>query len=211
MRGEAMSRRFHAVACEIRAAACAARSGAASADAALYAAVARTPRTRALDEALSRLSAAADHSKVSFTIAALLAARSGAPRRGALRGLAAIGVASAGANLLGKRLVNRPRPDWDTTGVPLRRRVRMPSSTAFPSGHSASAAAFAVAVGSQVPAAALPLGILATAVGYSRVHVGVHYPGDVVAGWALGIAGAAAVIAADRRRGHDHGRPAPRA
>lgn len=184
----------------ISAVAGAARSRADAADAALYAAIASTPRARALDATLSRLSNTADHSKISLTLAALLALRSGAPRRGAIRGLAAIGLTSAIANLLGKNLVRRRRPDWDATGVPLRRRVRMPSSTAFPSGHSASAAAFAVGVASQVPAAALPLGALAVAVGYSRVHTGVHYPGDVVGGFALGVAGAAAVIVVDRRR-----------
>ncbi|MEY9934981.1 membrane-associated phospholipid phosphatase [Catenulispora sp. GP43] len=184
----------------IRTAVDTARSAAASADAALYTVVARSTGSSGLDEGLSRLSNAADHSKISLAIAALLAARPGAPRRGALRGLAAIGLTSASANLLGKRLFGRRRPDWDAIGVPLRRRVRMPSSTAFPSGHSASAAAFAVAVASEVPAAALPLGALAAVVGYSRVHTGVHYPGDVVAGFALGAACAAAVIVLDRRR-----------
>jgi undecaprenyl-diphosphatase len=75
----------------------------------------------------------------------------------------------------------------------------MPSSTSFPSGHSASAAAFAVAVGSGLPAAAVPLGLLAAAVGYSRVHTGVHYPADVVGGLALGVVSGVAVIRADRR------------
>lgn len=184
----------------IRTAAGTARSRAVSTDTALYTAVARTTLAEALDRALSRLSATADHSKISFTIAALLATRAGAPRRGAVKGVAAIGVASAATNLIGKALSRRSRPDWDAAGVPMRRRVRMPASTAFPSGHSASAAAFAVGVGSEVPAAALPLGILAAVVGYSRVHTGVHYPGDVVAGLALGVAGAAAVILIDRRR-----------
>ncbi|MDV9173641.1 phosphatase PAP2 family protein, partial [Streptomyces sp. W16] len=43
---------------------------------------------------------------------------------------------------------------------------------------------------------AVPLGLLACAVGYSRVHTGVHYPGDVVAGAVLGTGAAAAVLAA---------------
>ncbi|MEU0428312.1 phosphatase PAP2 family protein, partial [Streptomyces canus] len=34
------------------------------------------------------------------------------------------------------------------------------------------------------------------AVGYSRIHTGVHYPGDVVAGAVLGTGAAAAVLAA---------------
>lgn len=157
-------------------------------DQALYAAVAATP-TPTLDTNLRRLSSAADHSKLSFTVAAALALRPGRPRDAALLGVAAIGVASASANLLGKTLVRRPRPD--PVNVPLGRHVPMPISASFPSGHTASAFAFAAAVGSRYPWSAAPLGMLATAVGYSRVHTGVHYPGDVIAGALLGVASAA--------------------
>ena len=38
----------------------------------------------------------------------------------------------------------------------------------------------------MMPLAALPLHVLAATVGYSRVHTGVHYPGDVLAGAVLG-------------------------
>jgi membrane-associated phospholipid phosphatase len=62
----------------------------------------------------------------------------------------------------------------------------MPSSTAFPSGHSA--AAFATGVGQVHPPAAIPLRALAALIAYSRVHPGVHYPGDVVAGALTGTA-----------------------
>lgn len=182
----------------IRTAASTVRRRMAAADTALYAAVARS-QTPALDRALARLSAAADHSKISFTIAAALAARPGAGRRAAGLGVAAVGVASAAANLVGKGLIRRGRPDLDAAAVPLLRRVPTPASTSFPSGHSASAAAFAVAVGVRLPAAAVPLGLLAAAVGYSRVHTGVHYPADVAAGLALGAASGVAVILADRR------------
>jgi undecaprenyl-diphosphatase len=37
-----------------------------------------------------------------------------------------------------------------------------------------------------MPAAAVPLHALAVVVGYSRIHTGVHFPGDVVAGALLG-------------------------
>jgi len=166
-------------------------------DQALYETVTVTS-TPTLDSALRRLSAAADHSKISFAVAGALAVRPGRSRRAAALGVAAIGVASATANLLGKRLVRRPRPHR-AEGSPFPgRHVPMPESASFPSGHTASAVAFAAAVGPAFPAATVPLGLLACAVGYSRVHTGVHYPGDVVAGAVLGTGAAAAVLAVAR-------------
>ncbi|MFF9849024.1 phosphatase PAP2 family protein [Streptomyces litmocidini] len=164
-------------------------------DGALYAAVAATS-TPTLDTALRRLSTAANHSKISFSVAAALALVPGRPRRAALAGVGAIAVASASANLLGKRLVRRPRPDREAARVVVGRHVPMPTSASFPSGHTASAVAFATAVGSVLPPLSLPLAALAWTVGYSRVHTGVHYPGDVAAGALLGVASAGASLAA---------------
>ena len=48
--------------------------------------------------------------------------------------------------------------------------------------------AFATGVGHVLPQAAAPLRALATIVAYSRVHTGVHYPSDVVAGALIGSA-----------------------
>jgi undecaprenyl-diphosphatase len=58
----------------------------------------------------------------------------------------------------------------------------MPSSSSFPSGHSAAGFAFATAVGRDIPLLAFPLRALAAAVAYSRVHTGVHYPADALVG-----------------------------
>ncbi len=168
-------------------------------DGALYAAVAATP-TPTLDRALRRLSHAADHSKISFAIAGALALAGSRPRRAALAGVGAIAVASASANLLGKRLVRRDRPDREAARVTVDRHVPMPMSASFPSGHTASAVAFATAVGTVLPAASVPLGALAGAVGYSRIHTGVHYPGDVAAGAVLGVASAATALAVTSAR-----------
>ena len=78
----------------------------------------------------------------------------------------------------------------------------MPTSSSFPSGHTASAFAFATAVTADVPILAVPLFGLATAVGYSRVHTGVHYPADVMAGAILGVAvGSIASAAGHQARG----------
>ncbi|WP_371667565.1 phosphatase PAP2 family protein [Streptomyces sp. NBC_00289] len=167
-------------------------------DQALYEAVTVTS-TPTLDSALRRLSAAADHSKISFAAAGLLALFPGRPRRAAVLGVAAIGVASTTANLLGKRLVRRARPHRDADSPFPGRHVPMPESASFPSGHTASAVAFAAAVGPTFPAATVPLGLLACAVGYSRIHTGVHYPGDVLAGAVLGTGAAAVALAAAAR------------
>ena len=61
-----------------------------------------------------------------------------------------------------------------------------PRSSSFPSGHSASAAAFATAVAMESPRTALAVVPLAAAVAYSRIHVGVHWTSDVVVGAAVG-------------------------
>ncbi|WP_318208426.1 MULTISPECIES: phosphatase PAP2 family protein [unclassified Streptomyces] len=164
-------------------------------DGAVYAAVAATP-TPTLDTGFRRLSHAANHSKISFAVAAGLALFPGRPRRAALAGVGAVAVASATANLLGKRLVRRPRPDREAARVVVGRHVPMPDSASFPSGHTASAVAFATAVGVVFPPVAVPLQVLAMAVGYSRVHTGVHYPGDVAAGAVLGVASAAVSLTA---------------
>ena len=171
-------------------------------DAAIYAAVAATP-TPTFDRALGALSRAADHSKLWMAAASVLAAAGGpGGRRAAASGVASLGVTSAIVNIGLKPLGRRGRPDRAGAAVPVTRHVSMPLSTSFPSGHSASAFAFASGVGASLPVAAMPLRALATLVAYSRVHTGVHYPADVVAGSVLGGAIAPVVVSVlDRRLG----------
>jgi undecaprenyl-diphosphatase len=165
-------------------------------DHAVYGAIAGSA-TPTLDRGLVALTRAADHSKLWFACAGVLAVAGGPRgRRAAGRGLASIAVASGGVNLGVKLLSRRKRPD--RVDVPEARQVRMPLSTSFPSGHAASAFAFATAAGHGMVAFDLPLRVLATAVAYSRVHTGVHYPGDVLVGALIGGAAGNAVAAIRR-------------
>jgi undecaprenyl-diphosphatase len=157
-------------------------------DRAIYSAVASTP-TPTLDEPLRRLSDAANNSRLWLAIAAGLAVTGGrAGRRSAVAGTLAIAATSALVNLAAKSVWSRERPDRVGAGVPGQRNVRMPGSTSFPSGHAASAFAFASAIGRDQPSLGFALRFLAAAVAYSRVHTGVHYPGDIVVGALIGAA-----------------------
>lgn len=170
-------------------------------DRAVYRAVAETP-TPDLDEPLRRLSDLASWSKLWIGLAAGTALVGGpAGRRGAASGLMSIFVTSGVVNQGIKRLARRERPDRDGEGVPVSRHVEMPASTSFPSGHSASGFAFATAVGAQLPVAGAALRFLAATVAYSRVHTGVHYPGDAVVGSLVGGAIGSAVATAAQHVG----------
>ncbi|WP_069162604.1 bifunctional phosphatase PAP2/diacylglycerol kinase family protein [Nocardia altamirensis] len=150
--------------------------------------VERTARWRSTpaDRSLRTLTISANHSRLWMAIAAgLFVAGGRAQRRAAVRGLVAVSLASGMANGVGKPLFPRRRPPVEA--VPLQRRlVKPPQSSSFPSGHAASAAAFVTAVALEAPKTAAVLAPVAAAVAYSRVHVGVHWPTDVLAGAALG-------------------------
>jgi undecaprenyl-diphosphatase len=151
-------------------------------DRAVYAAVAGTP-SPTIDDSLRRLSNLANGSVLWLGVAAALGALGGRRgRRAAFGGLVSVAVSSAVVNLGLKDLHPRERPDREAAGVVTDRHAPMPGSSSFPSGHSASGFAFASAVGREIPWLAFPLRGLAAAVAYSRVHTGVHYPGDAVVG-----------------------------
>jgi membrane-associated phospholipid phosphatase len=171
-----------------------------SLDLAVYAAIAATP-TPTLDGVFRRLSRAADNAKLWIASAAVLATVGGpVGRRAAVNGLASVAVTSAVVNLVLKPLGRRHRPDRATHDVPIARQVTMPRTTSFPSGHAASASAFATGVASVAPEAGIPVSTAATLVAYSRVHTGVHYPLDVIAGSLTGEALALLTVAALARR-----------
>jgi membrane-associated phospholipid phosphatase len=126
-------------------------------------------------------------------------------RRAAPMGLASVGMAASVVNLGLKPSGRRRRPDRAAELVPVERHVRMPSSTSFPSGHSAAAFSFATGVGHVLPPTPIPLRGLAALVAYSRVRAGVHYLGDVVAGALMGtVLAQLTTHALDRRTTHRH-------
>ncbi|MCW2703080.1 MAG: putative glycerophosphatase, partial [Blastococcus sp.] len=159
-------------------------------DARLHAFIGRLPTTPA-DRWLRRLSTFANHGRLWLVLGVLLGLRKGPLRRGAIRGLGSMAVSSALVNVVLKRIFGRVRPDLESLQSHRRLR-REPGSLSFPSGHSSSAAAFVTGLAMESPLAGAALAPMALGVGYSRVHVGVHYPGDVVAGLAVGGAVAAA-------------------
>lgn len=114
-----------------------------------------------------------------------MAAFPGRPRRAALHGLIAQAVASAVTNVVFKTLLPRARPLPEH--LPVFRFVHpQPTSSSMPSGHSASAVAFAVGAGLVQPVIGAALAPVAAGVAYSRVHTGAHWPSDVFFGSALG-------------------------
>ena len=159
-------------------------------DARLHAFIGRLPTTPA-DRWLRRLSTFANHGRLWLVLGALLGVRKGRLRRGAIRGLGSMWVSSALVNIVLKRIFGRVRPDMANLRSERTLR-RSPVTLSFPSGHSSSAAAFVTGVAMESPLAGAALAPVAVGVGYSRVHVGVHYPGDVVVGLAVGSVVAAA-------------------
>lgn len=83
-----------------------------------------------------------------------------------------------------KRTVGRPRP---SAQLSLDTLVAVPDRFSFPSGHACAAMAVAVGFATAFPSLTVPLLILAWLVGFSRVMLGVHYPGDVLMGQAIAL------------------------
>ena len=149
------------------------------------------------DTLLPRLSLAASYSRLWIAISAVVTLTGGKQsRRAAIEALSAVALSSAVVNIAAKGVAHRRRP---TTTVPKSRALEHPSSSSFPSGHSASAAAFSGVIGHRLPAIAFPINTVAGAVGFSRVYTGVHYPSDVAVGWVIGRIAARLVIFVSRR------------
>jgi undecaprenyl-diphosphatase len=78
-----------------------------------------------------------------------------------------------------KRSVGRGRP---SERIPNRSRIANPDRFSFPSGHACSSLAVALGYAVGYPPLLAPLVGVGLLVGWSRVVLGVHYPGDVLVG-----------------------------
>jgi undecaprenyl-diphosphatase len=113
--------------------------------------------------------------------------------------LLAADLVAIGLSLALRQLIGRDRPPLVyPEPKPL---VSVPGSGAFPSGHATTAFACATVIAWASPRLAVPAFVLAAAIAWSRVYVGVHWPLDVLGGAALGVLIATALLrlAADRR------------
>ncbi|MGH2994531.1 MAG: phosphatase PAP2 family protein [Solirubrobacterales bacterium] len=122
-------------------------------------------------------------------LVALAAARDIGQRRrlplAAACGAVSLALASLASGLL-KELIDRSRPAVaDDSIAPV---VATPDSPSFPSGHTTTAFAAAVAISIVQPRLRLPMLAIAGLVGISRAYLGVHFVIDVVAGALLGAA-----------------------
>ncbi|WP_238476223.1 phosphatase PAP2 family protein [Agromyces mariniharenae] len=168
------------------------------ADAAAGRAVNRRHAHPVADRFWSRLTGFADRGVLWWTLAGVLAVTR--RRRAAARGLLSLLAASALTNLIAKEVFGGDRPLL--ADVPIARRLPKPPITpSFPSGHSASAAAFAAGVAIEKPAIGAAIAPVALGVGYSRLHTGAHWLSDVVGGLALGAGVAGLGAAVVPRRG----------
>ncbi|MEU0677229.1 phosphatase PAP2 family protein [Streptomyces sp. NPDC006172] len=118
-------------------------------------------------------------------------------RKAAAVGLSALVMAQLVSNGLCKQLADRPRPpkEW----FPHDEVDDRPDSSSFPSGHTAAAVAFTAAVAPSWPAAGAACAVPAVLVALERVQSGAHYPSDVAAGAAIGLASAWLTRHAPRR------------
>lgn len=149
---------------------------------------ARVPRHPVLDACYFGLSSAADHGLLWLALGGFRAARRRSPRI-VLRLGVIMGTESALTNGVVKAPFRRGRPTplEGRTDGPLPYGMHRPITSAFPSGHAASAftAAMVLSKGSRAGPAYFALAAL---VATSRVYVRMHHASDVVAGAALGLA-----------------------
>ncbi|MBI2168079.1 MAG: phosphatase PAP2 family protein [Actinobacteria bacterium] len=144
-------------------------------------------RSPSADRVFYGLSSAADHGLLWLAIGAVRAAVVPRHRRSFVRLAIAMGAESALTNGVIKTAFRRVRPPEYYDDAPLPFGMHRPITSAFPSGHAASAFTAATLLAEDDPLAPAYYG-LAALVAASRVYVKMHHASDVVAGTAWGLA-----------------------
>jgi undecaprenyl-diphosphatase len=133
-----------------------------------------------VDRMAALVSNLADYGLVWILLALWKGRRRGPRRRRAAVSLGAAGVSSLLVVQASKTVVSRRRP-----GDHLEARVRTPTSSSFPSGHTLAAFCTAIVLPEPGSEAAGFVGF-AVAVAVSRVHLRAHHPSDVLGGAVIG-------------------------
>jgi undecaprenyl-diphosphatase len=145
------------------------------------------PPLTPVDQFFYALSSAADHGLLWLALGTARSARTGEPAIAIKLG-ALLGAESILTNGIVKSFFRRVRPqEHFVHDAPLPYGMRRPITSSFPSGH-ATTAFMAATLLSKGTRAAPAYYALAGLVAYSRVHVRMHHPADVVGGAALGLA-----------------------
>jgi len=154
-------------------------------------------RIGALDGIMWTLSAVGRGGLIWLVLAAILVVWGRLQRSAALSLVLAVLIGSLTADHVLKPIVHRSRPFVEAPKV----RVigGRPDDPSFPSGHATNAFAGAFVLSALAAAPAILWWVLAIAIAYSRVYVGVHYPLDVTAGALLGLAAGAIAVTVYRR------------
>ncbi len=138
-----------------------------------------------LDRVIVWFSAIGARGSIWIAIGLVIAIAAPARRMAVWRLLLSLALAGLITDGIAKPLVGRVRPWVDH---PEYRELvgTRPDSPSFPSGHAATAAAGALALTRLWPAVAIPAWTLAILIGTSRIALGVHFPSDVLMGFAIG-------------------------
>jgi undecaprenyl-diphosphatase len=133
-----------------------------------------------VDRAAAVVSNLSDYGFIWVLLSLIKGRRRGPGRRRAIVSLGAAGVSSLAMVSAAKSVVERQRPDEH-----LEARVRTPTSSSFPSGHTLAAFTTAFVLSESAAQTAASVGF-AGAVAASRVHLRAHHPSDVRGGAAIG-------------------------
>jgi undecaprenyl-diphosphatase len=179
-----------------------------SADAALLGAILSLPHPEWLNRLFETASVAGVGGSIWIAVAALLAAARRIGGRDLLMVVIAIALVHVAVDVVLKPAIARVRPAAPFESV-LSEEER-PRTPSFPSGHAANAVAAALVLTQRWPHHRAVMWTAAVLVGVARVYLGVHYPGDALAGGLVGLACGYLVLRGFRPRGESGSKGPPR-